>query len=283
MKYGLIKHNPLTVYSYNKILDYRCKSVKGYVFVATTGRSGTHSLAKIFQAVNNAVCLHEPYPIMYNDYPQGADKKDYYNKLFNKIKKVYIKRDAKDHSYYVETNHQFIKNFIFPAINYFGNKIRIVHLVRDPVSVAASLYEIDAIPHKTVRGKFYLLDPNDKDNKIKIGDLLNRCDEFKHDLYKCLWYWYEVETRIKMMKNKYSHIPFYRIKTDEINNKDVVLQMFKKLDIPVVSSKLDSLIGIRTNVRADEKNRNIDIEECTSMNNKLLKQMEERYGKSFWL
>ncbi|MBD3401949.1 hypothetical protein GF420_03565, partial [candidate division GN15 bacterium] len=77
----LLKYNPITVNMYNRMLDGRCRTVEGYVFVATTGRSGSQSLSKIFQAADDAVCFHEPYPIMYADYPDPENKKAYFRHL----------------------------------------------------------------------------------------------------------------------------------------------------------------------------------------------------------
>ena len=96
-------------------------------------------------------------------------------------------------------------------------------------------------------------------------------------------YWYEVETRIKMGKQKHPNTIFYRLETNDLNNKDILLDMFNKLDIPVDLKKLDSLIGTRANLRMHEKTKKVDLEECRSMNAKLLEQMERRYGKDFWV
>lgn len=279
----LIKRNPLTVHTFNKILDYQCRNVKVYIFVATTGRSGSVTLSKVFEAVDKAVCFHEPHPIMNNDYPPGTDKLTYFNELFYNLKKIYVKRNARDYSYYIETNHQFVKNFISQAIECFSDKIRIIHLVRDPIKVASSFYQIDSIPGKTLRGKHYLIDPRGEDNLIKISDLLYNSIEFVHDLYKNLWYWYEVETRIKVAKQKYPHVFFYKLRTEDLNKEDAILDMFKKLDIHVEHSKLKPLIGSRANTRLEEKVKDVNIEECKLMNVKLLKEMEKRYGKNFWL
>ena len=278
-----LKHNPLTVYTLNKILDFRCRNVKAYIFIATTGRSGTATLSKIFTAVDNAVCLHEPSPVMFNDYPPGTDRVPYFKDKFYKLKRIYINTAAAGHSYYVEANHQFVKNFIDLAVECFDDRLRVIHLVRDPVSVGSSFYQVNSIPGETATAKLYMIDPRERTNLINISNLLYETDEFKHDLYKCIWYWYEVETRVKMAKQKHPNTVFYKLETDDLNNKDILLDMFNKLGIHVNLEKFYPLIGLKANTRLSEKTKKVDIEECRKMNKKLLKKMEQRYGKDFWV
>ena len=277
-----LKYNPFTVATYNALLSYWCRNVRAYLFVATTGRSGSESLSKIFEAMDRAVCFHEPYPVMYNEYPEGTDPKRYFEERFKKVKQINIKRSAVGHKYYVETNHQFAKNFLPYAVACFGSKIRIIHLLRDSVKVASSLYSIGSIPGVTENGRIYLIDPSSKDNRIQIADILLSEADYNHDYYKCLWYWYEVETRIKHLKQTYSRVPWVRIETEDLNNLDVLTNLFHRLDIAVDSGRLESFVGIRRNTKFKNKTQTIPQEECASMHEKLLQRMEERYGSNFW-
>ena len=80
-----LKRNPVTVTLFNAWLDFRCRNLECYIFVATTGRSGTTSLARVFETVlDGAIRLHEPPPVMFSDYPrgQGIDRDDYFRRLF---------------------------------------------------------------------------------------------------------------------------------------------------------------------------------------------------------
>ena len=277
-----IKRNAIVVYSYNKYLEIACRDVESYIFVANSGRSGSTSLAKIFEAVDDIVCLHEPSPVMINEYGEN-DKQTYFKKLFYNLKRVYVKRAARGHKYYLETNHQFIKNFAEYAIEYFGNKIKVIHLVRDPVSVAASFYLINSSPGTTSRGRYYLIDPKSHENIIKIADVLYESNEFSDDLYKCLWYWYEVEARTKKIKNDYPHVEFYKIHTSDLNNQDKLKDMLAAIDVTYDTDKLDVLVGTKANTRSEEKKVELDMAEIERMNKKLVAVMEDRYGKDFWV
>ena len=279
-----LKRNPLVVAAVNAWLDFLCRNVERYIFVATTGRSGTVSLARVFEkAVDGAVCLHEPYPIMFSDYPrgQGIDRERYFREVFENLKTIYIKRAAAGHRYYVETNHQFIKNFAVPAIGYFKNKIRIIHLRRDPVSVASSFLSIDSVPENTQRGHYYMLEPSDSTNIIRIPELSDNGGEFGHDLYKCLWYWYETEARVADLKKRYPEAGWVTIGTEQLNDRAALSAMFERLGIPVTSERLSRSVSIRENLRTEEKKSVMDPDQCDEMNRKLRTRIEKQYGKTF--
>ena len=277
-----LKYNPFVVGLVERLLAKKCQSVDAYIFVATTGRSGSESLSKIFQAADNAVCFHEPYPLMFSDYTDPTTKKDYFDKLFYQRKTINVKRAAAGHRYYVETNHQFIKNYFTQAVDYFGPKIRVIHMYRDPVRVGSSFFSINSIPGKTRPGLHYLLDPADDDNLIKINDLLSGDPAFAHDLFRCLWYWYEIEARIKAYKAQYPQVSFASLATDELNDKEALVRMFNTLGISFNPDRLDQLVGSRENQKMNLKKKSVDLSEAEQMNAVLLGKMEERYGKAFW-
>jgi hypothetical protein len=281
-----LKRHPITVSLYNAWLDLLCRNVERYIFVATTGRSGTASLTRAFEtAVDGVVCFHEPHPVMFSDYPRGhgINREVYFRKLFWTLKRTYIKRAAAGHRYYLETNHQFIKNFAASAIEYFGPKIRIIHLKRDPVSVASSFLAIDSVPVKTKRGHFYMLDPDEPTNLIRIPDLWNGSGEFEHDLYKCLWYWYETEARVRAIKERYPGVIWVDITTEQLNDRSVLKAMFDRLKIPVSPDRLDRAVAIRENLRTEEKKGIMDRARGEEMDRKLRTKIEQVYGKRFLL
>jgi hypothetical protein len=74
---------------YDLWLTLRCINVKGYIFVASTGRSGTQSLSRIFAAAQKAICVHEPPPVMLRRCPQGMDEAQYFRELFHQKKETH--------------------------------------------------------------------------------------------------------------------------------------------------------------------------------------------------
>jgi hypothetical protein len=133
---------------YRGYLERRTSSTKAFVFVATTGRSGTESLKIILDAMVNGVSLHEPRPVMVQNHQEKTTRSPqaYYKENFYKRKVIAVLRSASRRDYYAETNHLFIKTFANHAADYFAARLRVIHLVRDPLSVALSFYRINSIP-----------------------------------------------------------------------------------------------------------------------------------------
>src|SRR5262245_7088495 len=73
-----LKVNPVTAKIAREVGALCCRSVRGFVFVASTGRSGTHTLQNLFAAVPECVATFEPDPIMHKQvlrqYNAGDDR-----------------------------------------------------------------------------------------------------------------------------------------------------------------------------------------------------------------
>jgi hypothetical protein len=277
-----VKYSSPVVGIYERLLNKKCRSVEAYVFVATTGRSGSKSLCTILEAADNAVTFHESYPIMYSDFPEGADKKAYFDRIFYRSKIINVKRDAAGHRYYADTNHQFIKNYFTQSVDYFGNKLRVIHMYRDPMKAALSFYSIGTIPGKTSDGKLYTLDPAHHDNLIQINDLLTGDQAFNHDFFRCLWYWYETEARVKKYKAEFPNVIWSELATEELNDKNALVRMFNQLGVSFSMEKLDQLVGARENTQQIRGKKAAVLADAEEMSALLLDKMEERYGKQFW-
>jgi len=279
---SMIKHNPLSVAAATSYLRYRCRTVRAYIFVATTGRSGSESLSRIFETIEGSACFHEPWPIMFNDAPPHVESDTYFASRFRTVKQVNIRRLAAGHRYYVETNHQFVKKFCSVAVRQFGRKIRIIHLVRNPVSVATSFYALQSIPGETQNGRIYLLDPRDDTNRVGMADVLYGDSEFGHDFFKCLWYWYEVEARIKELKARHPEVRWAGIGTDELNDPAALESLFRRLGLEADPEKLRTVAGTHLNRKRDKKLKPRDREQFEEMHQQLRRRMEKRFGPGFW-
>ena len=115
-----IKRNPVVVGASVRYLEWRCRSVRSFAFVASTGRSGTTTLARLFEDIPSCVALHEPYPAMTSDYAtDSADDAQLHRTRFQQVKRIQILRAASNLDFYLETNHQFLKNFASPGNRLF--------------------------------------------------------------------------------------------------------------------------------------------------------------------
>lgn len=274
-----VKYNGVTAGLYRRWLRARAADVRAFVFVATTGRSGSQSLARIFEAVDGAVCRHEPHPVLGDTCPPGRDRDGYFRHLFRVLKAPHVLRDARGHRFYVETNHQFVKRFAEEAVREFGRRLRVIHLRRDPVAVATSFYRIDSIPGRTERGRLWLLDPDDPGNRLPMADLLAPGAALDHDLYRCLWYWYETEARIADLRRRHPDLPMPTLETADLNDADALAACFRTLDIPLDRARLEALAGTRLNTKRDDVQHRMARGEAEAMHDRLRDRIRERFGE----
>tara|TARA_R110002167_G_scaffold27593_4_gene93815 strand:+ start:953 stop:1705 length:753 start_codon:yes stop_codon:yes gene_type:complete len=226
--------------------------------VASTGRCGTNTLYAIFANHPSVSSFHEPYPIVLSNNSE-ISKLDSDMLSIQKRKILTILRNAKTPIYF-ESNHMFVKNFIEEIFTYIPKQqIKVLHLSRDAVKVATSFYSIGSIPGKTKRGKKYLLEPAATNNQIKLPELLEN-GEFQHDFYKCLWYWYEIEARVRFYKKKFHQYFWFDVSTNNLNNEDAIMKLaqYIGLDISQFSRQLN--IGKKYNLKLAEKKDTSDIE-----------------------
>ncbi|MDX2465027.1 MAG: sulfotransferase domain-containing protein [Porticoccus sp.] len=251
---GKLIYNKYTASAVNRYYDLKLRKLKSFIFVATTGRSGTLTLVDIFSQLENCVALHEPYPAMHDNILHAAA---YGNEKvveeFYKIRKsVNIRRDAIGKEFYLEANHLFIKTFIKYAIEDFGEKVKVIHLVRNPTNVANSIYALQDQPG-TTEGNRWWLDYRAPTNLIAIPDMLDNDPVFKHPYYKALWYWFETESRIALWKKKLPNTPFVFFKTESFNDKDKLSALFTQLDMSVPDSFVENVVNLRSHARSHQK------------------------------
>jgi len=272
------KRNQWVVSASVRFLERRCRRVRSFAFVASTGRSGTTTLARLFENLPSCIALHEPYPAMKSDYATDFnDDAQLQRERFEKIKRFHILRAASHLDFYLETNHQFLKNFAEPAIDYFGSRLRVIHLRRDPVSVASSFYAIGSVPGKTKLGSLYLIDPHRTDNVLSIGDVLDEDPDYSDDFYRCLWYWYETEARVVRFREHHPEISLLHLATNDLNQPERVRDLLDFLNLSHLVDAVMPKVGLRANEKRDEKQRTIDREKAEEMNAKLLQLLRGRF------
>jgi hypothetical protein len=238
------------------------------IFTSTTGRSGTRYLANLINTnALNATAEHDPYPRGYGKpiywYENGetdrlrrlvihklkrlerGKNRNIYNKPilrgffgrknsqtrlnlpFNKIFRGFVPTvDIKD--IYLESTHAFLKSYAEMMIS-IKPDISLIHLTRDPLEVAKSFFNRSSIPGPN---NPYLLDPDFKNNKIKISKDLT-------DFQKCLWYWFESEIRHSIFLEKYDIKHVYDIDLNELNKKESVKKLFNEFGIKYNDILLD--------------------------------------------
>jgi len=231
-----------------------CKNLERVVFTATTGRSGTSTLTRLFAAIPGCLALHEPHPAMNGKALIAANWGDRHlvDISYEREKSVNIRRVASGCRYYIECNHLFIKTFYKNAIEDFGDRIGVIHLVREPLAVADSIYRLREHPG-TPKGNEWWLDYRAPQNRIRLTEILESPGEFGHAFYKTLWYWFEIEARIAEWQQQFPEVPVFRIDTPELNDPERVFAMFDWLGMQYCKDSVQPLIGVRENRKEENK------------------------------
>lgn len=246
-----LKYSPPAAAAARCYQALRTRTVERLIFTATTGRSGTHTLARIFAGIPGCHALHEPYPVMNDEALRAASYGDSDAlERFYLAKSINILRAAAGYRYYLEANHLFIKTFVAQAARDFGKRLAVIHLVRPPLEVATSIYRLSRQPG-TETGNRWLLDYRAPLNRIRIADALD--GEFSHLFYRGLWYWFEIESRVQEWRQRLPAIPFVRFETDWLNQSKRVFTLATELGVAVDERQIDSLVGVKEGTRENQK------------------------------
>ncbi|HEX5461312.1 MAG TPA: hypothetical protein VFX20_15215 [Steroidobacteraceae bacterium] len=250
---SLLKHNRVVAALARRAAWARNRGLERVIFTATTGRSGTTTLTRLFAAVPSCRSLHEPWPPMSGEVLHAASYGDvrFVRRAFHRSKAVNILRAAAGHRYYFEANHCFVKTFAELAAEEFGDRLAVVHLVRPAIEVAMSIFRLREEPGTNV-GNFWWLDHRAPSNLIQVADLLDS-DRLAHPFYKALWYWHEVEARIAALRTRLPALRMVRFETAELHDKDKVLRLFAALGIACDAAQIEPLIGGILNQREEQK------------------------------
>lgn len=178
----------------------------------------------------------------------------YVDRKYHKTKSLNIRRKLVGHRYYFESNHLFIKTFVRQAFDDFGNRLKVVHLVRPPLETAMSIYQLGHEPG-TEKGNNWWLDYRAPMNRIRIADLLDTHKEFSHPFYKALWYWFEIETRISEWRKRLPSVPFVTFETDWLRDSGRIFELLERLEVVYDKSAIEAAPIIRANKRKDQKVR----------------------------
>ncbi|MEQ1484728.1 hypothetical protein [Methyloglobulus sp.] len=281
-----IKVNFFTAFVARNVGRLLASSAKEYVFVVSTGRCGTNTLANICAKIPKCESLHEPHPMMNGDimisYNQG-DEKPAKNQFYLR-KLPHIFWASAFSTWYIESSHMFIKSFGDFAYKTFGSKLRLIHLTRDPIEVSNSYYLRGNIPGTPI-GDDWTLNYRAAKNSLNLSELLDTDERFQHDFFKCLWYWYEIEARMIAFSAKYPSVPVVHIDTNAFNDIHALEQLFRQLNIPVGREVLSTMVGTRSNRSnvAPALPENINPEDITAFQdicNGHLRKLKEEYANN---
>ena len=278
LRYWTLKYNPLTSSLLRGLTERRGRNLEWLIFTATSGRSGTMSLARIFSAIDGCVSYHEPWPDMHGAelINPSSDDDSYLSFLYRTVKSLNIRRYSHGAKYYFESNHVFLENFYPYVLEDFPGKVKVIHLFRDPLKVANSLYALGHCPGTEVGNQWYF-DYRASKNRIKIAGVLETDENFKHAFYKCLWYWYEIEARVKAFREQYSEVTVVDFHTEDMNDKNRIAKMLDELQIPYDLDRIAKVAGVKENLMtAEKKTPPLELEMAAQMQRRFLDLLSER-------
>jgi hypothetical protein len=248
------KHNRLVAGLALRLLKLRTQGLERLIFTATTGRSGTLTLAKLFAGVPGCSAAHEANPVMNGPVLRAASYGDtaLVDRVYRRVRSVNIRRAAVGYRYYFEGNHLFIKTFAHNAVADFGRRVAVVHLVRPAVEVANSIYQLGDYPG-TERGNYWWLDYRASTNLISMADILESDPEFSHPFYKALWYWHEVEARIAAWRARMPAVQVVDFETRWLNDLGRVCGLLDGLGVQYERARLAPLVGAKEHTKDHQK------------------------------
>ncbi|MDV3351388.1 hypothetical protein QGP82_21980 [Leptothoe sp. LEGE 181152] len=249
MDTSTFRTSPIAQFAKRKIGKLLCTPSKSFVFVATTGRSGSKTLYELCRTIPSCAAFHEPIPKMnadvLHDFNGYREQKMWF--YFKDFKLPAIYKASIQKKWYIETNHAFIKCFADAAVKEFGNRLKVIHLVRDRHEVAKSFLYRGSIPGKKCKRGDWVLEPYAPRNIIRFDKLELQNPNFKHPYLKCLWYWYEIEARTRQFIRLNPNVLIYKLRTEDLNNLEILIPAFEEIFEGFDRQTLIQKVGVRAN------------------------------------
>lgn len=236
------------------------------VFLLGNGRSGTRYLCGLFRNnVPDCVAVHEPYLRASSPSMFGRAIFDYTHGQCDRVRDAFARKLRGILSYgttwYVETNHAFLKSFADAAMEAFPD-MKLVHAVRNPLQACASQTHREEFIHRWhVPFRFYSAGNGRRYYRWRLtGDepIYQYFDDSSLSIFQRFFIqWIEIENRAQQFLDRYDkrgdcfllHTPA------DLNDREKIGGMFDFFGMPLKHSEV-VLEGIRNltpgKPRADE-------------------------------
>jgi hypothetical protein len=216
------------------------------VFVLSTGRVGTQTLAALCGLAKNYFVYHEPKPALFGLSKLAYEKFDMGNldvflESFVTCRKELFKNTSLIFKSYMETGNHV--TFLAPAIFKALPQARFIHLVRDPRDVVRS----------GMRRKWYDGHPFDSTRIVPCeGSQADSAWSSYTTFQKNLWLWDESNRWILDFLSKIPEKHQLLIHSEDIFNghKETLENLFKFMDSPMPSARqVSKVLGKKMNVQ----------------------------------
>jgi hypothetical protein len=203
------------------------------VFVLSTGRVGTQTMAELFRLDRGVFSYHEPMPKLY-----GLSKLSYENsdvqvqkilhEAFLVSRRVLLNTSLSCLKGYIETSPQV--TFLAPYIMNAIPNVKFIHLVRDPRKVVLS----------GIRRNWYNGNPFDEGRIVPHpNSTIGKNWHLYSLLQKNLWLWFETNQWILNFSSTLSEDRLLMIHSEDIfsTNEDIIKKVFSFIDSPTPPMK----------------------------------------------
>lgn len=228
---------------------------KRLLLTVTTGRSGTLYLARVLGLFRGVTSEHEPKPTFSSAFrtvaAAPATAREFW--LEHKLPRVARARGA----VYAETSHLACKGFLESLVE-LGVVPELLHLVRAPRAVAASLLALGTVPGRTYKGVKYYLSPAD-------APLLPlACPERELTDYQvCFWYCLEIAERARVYAERFAPagVRVHRVELGELSERDGPARLGERLGLgaPGLRGRLLAKLLDRSRNEKAAKKRALDL------------------------
>lgn len=237
---------------------------KQLVFTITTGRSGTKYLAYLLGLLKDFRSEHEEKPAFHEYYRTIIDGKYSFKKFWLEKKLPYIATQVEEH-FYADASHMGCKGFFEPLIE-LGIQPCFIFLKRENRAVAKSLWELNTIPYRTIKGLKYLNSPYDK-RVLQIDGDIKKLTDYQ----LCYWYTLENDRAGKYYKSFFNehNCSYIEISFDELIKADGILRIKKEMHLSNFSfvgrmkyfKNKDIVLNSKKNRKSKKENIDFEAEE----------------------
>jgi hypothetical protein len=223
------------------------------VFLCTP-RCGTQWIAKNLSEIyaDDVIALHEPIGYEYYprinmgkyDLPARPKENSTLNKHFDFIDETIRGMN------YIEISWPSIAG-ISELYERFGERLKLIHLYRNPVNVAASLVTHNWYTGK-VEDRFEKAELTPFDDTAILTEYRDRWDNLSL-FEKSLYYWTEINLRALEIKQRYSGVPFYSLKFEKLFEEDKEVSRITLIEmLAFIGLNYDEKILKEVNIKHDK-------------------------------
>ena len=202
-----------------------------HLFTVTTGRSGTEWLARVLALFADVDAEHEPKPRFSSCFRAVVAAPAIAREFWEREKLPRLARVKQP--VYAETSHLFCKGFA-ECLPELGIVPDLLHLRRDPRAVARSLWALESIPVRSLRGVRYYLSPWDR-NHLPVD--LARAERW-NDYQLCYWYCLEIDARARHLERVLAPhgTRLFRVELADLQTPQGITQLGERLELGPLST-----------------------------------------------